>query len=973
MPGKSRAINRLFIGLLILFVQNSDAKPFGGEAETEAALGKGLKTGTVCSDYSGKGYVEGFSESSAAIVYDVNANKAAPFPVTIRYSAGDGDVPVLISLNGDEPREMVLPATPDWNTWCHKIFSIHVPKERANTISFRVKEGAAHDLHLDYLELRVRKKQPSVSARPVFSKAGQKAKLQAAQKKLKKAGLDSVVVVARNFINCGHNYDYFNHSFSAGGGLYLLKDGELKQLIDAWDGQILDCEISYDGKTAMFGWRKDEFTYYDIYTMNLDGTNLKQITHHPAHDFNPRWLPDGGIAFLSDRDNNYAYCAGSSSSVLYRVEPDGTGLKRLSANYLSDLTPHVMANGKIMYCRWEYVDRFQIPHQGLWAQNPDGSGLVHIYGQRVIEPISFSDAKSIPGSNKILANFTGHGGPLCGGIGIVDPSAGANNPAGSKTILGEAIPMKINRNRYSQHLYEYPYPVNEEYFLVSHDGAIELSTYEGVSEVILERDLVPGGEALGFFCALPVQTRQREPLIESALPENPRSEMATIIMQDVYIGLEKELKEGSMKRGDITQIRVVETKAKHNQGSQNQSAFCWQFPVVSGGATMEPKKTLATIEVEADGSAMFEVPAVKPIFFQALDKEGRVIQRMRTFTQFMPGEVQSCTGCHADRNRATPVNDRRIAALQKPPQKMNGAPWVEHKSAFSYMEQVQPILDAHCVACHNPIQEAGGLDLSGDRTDLFNVSYDNLVRTGINRNPTRSSAAAYEFTHKYISYIPSYNGVDSEYMKPEYFEPKSWGSYQSKLARMIRSGHCDEKGRARIQMTDLEKRTVYAWMDYNVPYYQTSHVNDAMSKHGMRERVPEGFDELLRDVAERRCARCHNKPSLSGVGGWYSWYDKTTDRRKPEPRRLPRDFYLRWEKPELNRFMLAPLATSAGGTQTCGEATFKDKNDPDYQLLLHAFDEIHEKINELPRMDMIGAEEIRTKEHSPLYTGKEQP
>ena len=228
------------------------------------------------------------------------------------------------------------------------------------------------------------------------------------------------------------------------------------------------------------------------------------------------------------------------------------------------------------------------------------------------------------------------------------------------------------------------------------------------------------------------------------------------------------------------------------------------------------------MNVEDDGSAMFEVPPMKAVFFQALDKDGRVIQRMRTFTQFMGGEVQSCTGCHMDRNTVAPNISAKIAALQKPIQKVSGAPWNEHPNAFSYQELVQTVWDKNCVSCHNPFKKSGGLDLSGDRTDLFNMSYDNLVRTDV-KKIRRVRPLVYEFKHKYISYIPSYNGCEPKY-GGGVFPAEILGSYKSKLTQLIYNGHPDKNGKPRINLSDMEKRQVYAWVDYNVPYYQAIQV-----------------------------------------------------------------------------------------------------------------------------------------------------
>ena len=48
----------------------------------------------------------------------------------------------------------------------------------------------------------------------------------------------------------------------------------------------------------------------------------------------------------------------------------------------------------------------------------------------------------------------------------------------------------------------------------------------------------------------------------------------------------------------------------------------------------------------------------------------------------------------------------------------------------SYAHIVQPVLDKHCAECHNATRTAGGVDLSPDRTDFFNVSYEVLARQG---------------------------------------------------------------------------------------------------------------------------------------------------------------------------------------------------------------------------------------------------
>ena len=221
--------------------------------------------------------------------------------------------------------------------------------------------------------------------------------------------------------------------------------------------------------------------------------------------------------------------------------------------------------------------------------------------------------------------------------------------------------------------------------------------------------------------------------------------------------------------------------------------------------------------------------------------------------------------------------------------------------------------------------------MSGDKTDFFNVSYDILARTGtqaetqwIHHGSTFGPAGdESRGMSPYTEWIWSINGSGHNVLE---IEPRRWGSPASKLAEIIRSGHPDKDGKPRIDVPDADRRKIYHWLDLNVPYYGTSSSNHKQ-RLGSRRMLPERLDATLKEVAERRCSTCH----ADGV---------------------PRKFYTRMLKPENNSFMLAPLAKEAGGTQKCGKAVFKSKDDADYQKLLDVFRPIKELLERRPRADM---------------------
>ncbi|MHB8971347.1 MAG: HzsA-related protein [Pirellulaceae bacterium] len=717
-------------------------------------------------------------------------------------------------------------------------------------------------------------------------------------------GFNQLIVVQRQQFDPTHVYTYHVEGQKPGGGLYVvdLAHGEprLTQLVDATEGLILDANVSYDGRTVLFSWKRTMQDKLQLFTINVDGTALTQVTNHASNNLNACWLPDDSIAFLSDRKSAFAYCWVSSTPILYRCDRDGGHVQRLSANYLNDFTPSVMEDGRIIYSRWEYVDRPAIPIQSLWSINPDGTGLSGYFGNRVLSPATFMESHEIPGTGKVLCVLTSHNGPCRGAIGVVDPSRGANAQQGIRNLTPE-VDIGLVAQGDGNHIrgpYESPFPLDGRHFLVSCGGTIVLRDYEGTEQVTILRRQEP----LRFYTARPVMARQR-PALRSSNYQPSDDGWASVLVEDVYKGLE------SCRDSDrIVQIAVVQELEKSKFADVSRRAFGFQFPVVSCGATYAPKKVWGFARVEADGSAHFKVPAQVPIYFMAVDEFGRAIQRMRSFTHLMPGEQQSCVGCHADRNYVTPSTSARPLAALRPAEELAQPEWGVR--GFSYPHIVQPVLDQYCVECHNATQTDGGVDLSGDRTDFFNVSYETLARQGEpGQNP-------------YTKWIPSFNGYEANILQ---IAPKYWGSPASKLADIVLTGHPDETGKPRVQVDPLGKRRVFMWIDLNVPYYGTSESNNN-DLVGCRQMLPDNFEQGLSEITARRCASCH------------------------EP---PRHDYVRITNVENNRFLLAPLARSAGGTERCGPGVFASKDDPDYQAILRTFESLRPLLATSPRADMV--------------------
>ncbi len=324
--------------------------------------------------------------------------------------------------------------------------------------------------------------------------------------------------------------------------------------------------------------------------------------------------------------------------------------------------------------------------------------------------------------------------------------------------------------------------------------------------------------------------------------------MPRVFLQDVYNGLEPHV-----QRGEVKAIRVVREMPKTVRIDPSLRAFGFQFPVISCGATYAGKTVLGEVPVEADGSACFRVPAGMPIYFMALDAEGRAVQRMRSFTHLMPGEVQGCVGCHEHRLQTSrPQTGDGLSPCRRrtctPPE------W--GAAGFDYSRIVQPVLDQHCVECHNPL-DAPKRRRPDRRQDRF---LQRLLRRAGPREPGRPRQPVRE--------------LDSHLQRPGVEHPGGAAEDLGLAARASWPRSCspairDEDGKPRLQMDEASRRRILAWIDLNVPYYGTSETAYP-EKPGCRQILPAGLETVLADVAAaplRRVPRARARSrAASGCG-----------------------------------------------------------------------------------------------------------
>jgi len=602
--------------------------------------------------------------------------------------------------------------------------------------------------------------------------------------------------------------------------------GKVRTLIEDDQSVIRDPDVSYDAQRILFSWKKsDRQDDYHLYEMELASGDVRQLTFGLGHaDYEGIYLPNGDILFNSTRCVQIVDCWWTEVSNLYTCDKDGKYLRRLSFDQVHTNYPQVLGDGRVTYTRWDYNDRGQLYPQPLFVMNIDGTGQTEYYGNNSWFPTTVAHARPIPGSEKVIAIATGHHCIQTGALVILDVRKGRQGASGA-TLVAPRVDDKTDRryNRVDGYTgfdghFTYPYALNEQEYLASYSAAeTRRDSMDGFALYYVRedgaREMLAHDPAIS--CHQPVLlVPRRKPRIKPTTVDY-RKKTGQYYVQDVYFGPGLQ----GIERGTVKRLRVVELRfraagvgSNRNRGPAGGALV--STPVAIQNGTWDVKAVLGETPVYEDGSAFFEVPARKPLYFQLIDAHGHVVQSMRSWSTLMPGEKQSCLGCHEDKSTAGPVDYKLTEAMQSGPRPLT--PFYGPPRGFSFPKEIQPILDRHCIKCHNdPTKSrvAGGskaetpspgaepgekkafsllADVSKPRDGRnFSDSYVNLTLGG---NPDA---------------VVNWLNVQSI---PPMLSPYFAGSAKSKLMTMLREGHND----VRLSREELDK--IACWIDLLVPY-----------------------------------------------------------------------------------------------------------------------------------------------------------
>ena len=626
---------------------------------------------------------------------------------------------------------------------------------------------------------------------------------------------DKLLFVKRVTYKSSHIYtDHYDGSTTVGGNLCILSPvapgGKVTELVPQLSGGIFGrFDLSHDAQRVVFAHKKPN-KGYRIYEIGIDGQGLRQITHdgddeaamiaayrHGYDDVDPCYLPDGRIMFASTRSKRTVLChPGFTTTTLHVMDADPGApgnIRCLSANTVNEFTPALLPDGRVIYTRWEYIDKGCGDVQSLWSIRPDGSHSAHVYKNNVARPATLIDARGIPGSRKIVAVGAPHMPLAVGPVVLIDISVTQRTSEAMTNLTPEiGYPGHSGYPSRNQGYYKEPYPFSEELFLVAYNPQPHHSAPTGYGIYLLDsagnRELIYRDEAISCFQPIPLRPRRLSPRIPPPAAQTAFAQgKATLFMLDVYQGLT------GIERGRVKYLRVAEDLAKPWdpawQSPKYGDGLGLQNPAISLKGHFAVKWIHGVAKVRPDGSAHFAVPPDKNLYFQALDENFMELQRMRTFVNLMPGESRSCIGCHEERRKAPSA--RMTLAARGPAAALEPQPGDTGPRAVHYALDVQPTLDKHCVKCHSGDKPKGNLDLTGELTRLFCRSYENLINRKLINNIDVDPRSAY---------IPA---------EP----PLTFGSHRSKMITQLLKGH------NKVKLSRVEFIKLVTWVDTNANYY----------------------------------------------------------------------------------------------------------------------------------------------------------
>ena len=575
-----------------------------------------------------------------------------------------------------------------------------------------------------------------------------------------------------------------------------LADRTLRTVYKPSGGEFVgDVDLHFDAGRLLFSMPAAGGDWH-IHEVSLDGSGLRTVTASMAsgvNNYDACYLPDGRIIFTSTAGMVAVPCVRGNSLVatLFRMNADGTGVRQLCFDQEHSWCPAVMADGRVLYTRWEYAD---LPHSNsrmLFTMNPDGTNQRAYYGSGSFWPNSIFYARPVPGHPTMVAGtVTGHHAPKrMGELLLFDPALGTREADGVVQRIpghGKKVEPVIQDGLTggSWPKFLHPCPLSEKYFLVSAKPSAQANWGVYLVDVFDNMVLLKEEDGYAMLEPIPLRKTPRPRVVPDRI--DPDRDDAVVLISDIHSGPGL----AGIPRGAVKRLRLY--------------SFTYGYPGVGGlygsigmDGPWDMRRILGTTPVAEDGSAVVRIPANTPIAIQPLDEDGKALQIMRSWFTAMPGEVLSCVGCHEDTE--TVPSAAQLTNLNRAPSEI--APWHGPQRNYEFQRELQPVLDRYCVGCHDGTKDEPDL-----RGTVMLTGWSTKMAGNTGAGSGGKFSVAYANLHRYVRRP----GIESPMPMQM---PMEFHADTTELVQLLDKGHHG------VELSDEAWDRLVTWIDFNAPYH----------------------------------------------------------------------------------------------------------------------------------------------------------
>jgi hypothetical protein len=552
--------------------------------------------------------------------------------------------------------------------------------------------------------------------------------------------------VARND-GVGNVFDYT--SFQPGARLVKLEppsaDGRLTTLTsDPMFAQadIMSWDLSFDASTIVLSARRKDDGHYQLYVINVDGSNPRQITDGPYDHVYPIFLPGQRVLFTTSKavepgakqfQDEYER---QTTAQVGTISLDGSGEVLGPRNVSHRVAPSLLPDGNVMYTEWRHLGDINDGHLRLMntdmtgmreAFGGEGRGLTNSYLKaRYVDTLKNSAGRD---AFRIVTVATSRDMTLQAGklllVDLNEAERMATVTDMTRQVPGDRIPSDPGIGRYydAEPIGD---PKDLKFVTSWADGPVESAllamaqTKPNFGLYLFQWD-GQGARRYPLYddpnmwdvMARPLKARREPPVTQS--PAAPGADQSFVLSAlNVY----ESTVFGNLPRGSVAKVRLLE-------GFSSEEGF----PDMFGLTEFDGQSRYGEVPVYSDGSFSAKVPANVPLHMQLVDKFALSVGSEDVWISGRPGEQRTCGGCHEDRAKPTLIPPGGTEAAQLGPVNLD-VPRAQRVSMdFGYDNirgvpwnlAIQPIFDAKCVSCHD-----------GDPNKAGNRSYtivDNTLGT----------------------------------------------------------------------------------------------------------------------------------------------------------------------------------------------------------------------------------------------------